>query len=545
MGVLLVARLLVREPSRPEARPRLLLRVHAVETCALGLLGAVLLCASAGLWLYGDRFDFTHDASSIEAGLGGRLEGPRCTVIHPRTLERREAALLLRDCEEQLADIEEVLGARGPERITAFFFRDAAEKKRFMGAANTYIAKPWRAEVYLQTAPYPHPVLGHEIAHVVGSSFGQGPFRIAGSVHGLLPNPGLIEGLATSASPDDDALTDLEWCKAMKDQGLLPDVASLFTLSFLGHSSSRAYTIAGAFVGYVRDRFGARVVRAWYGGGDLAVLTERPWATLEAEFRAQLDTLSLSEAARAHASAKFGKPGVFGRRCPHLLDRLRGEGEACVRDHDLEAAGRAFEAALRVDASDARTRLDVAALAAARGDGAEADARYRVLLEDASAQVRDRARDQLGDLLLLRGAYAEAGAMFETIARETEDEDLARSAEVKLLASQDPLLRASVVTLLAGVAPSGQKVPLLAGALLAEARASTPRGAALASYLLGKNLVGQGVPEQAMPWLQSAASAQTELGPRVRRELSRQLAITACLARASDVLAAVSADLAA
>jgi len=64
--------------------------------------------------------------------------------------------------------------------VRAFFFRDAAEKKRLMGAGDTYIAKPWRKEVYLQMGAYPHPVLGHELAHVVAGSFGRGPFRIAG-----------------------------------------------------------------------------------------------------------------------------------------------------------------------------------------------------------------------------------------------------------------------------------------------------------------------------------------------------------------------------
>ena len=71
--------------------------------------------------------------------------------------------------------------------MTAFFFRDAADKKRLMGAGDTYIAKPWRREVYLQVAAYPHPVLGHELAHVIAGAFGQGPFHVAGPLGGLWP----------------------------------------------------------------------------------------------------------------------------------------------------------------------------------------------------------------------------------------------------------------------------------------------------------------------------------------------------------------------
>lgn len=542
LGVLLVALVCVRDAARPAALPRIVWRGASTERRALSALGALLLLLSTCFWLYGDRLDVNHDATSIARGLGARLDGARCSVIAPSSLESRELSLLLRDCEEQLLDVERVLGARGPERVTAFFFRDSAEKKRYMGAANTYIAKPWRHEVYLQIGAYPHPVLGHELAHVVAGSFGQGPFRIAGRLHGLLPDPGLIEGIATAASPDDDALTDLEWCKAMKDENLLPQVASLFSLSFLGHASSRAYTVAGAFVGYVRDRFGAEVVRAWYAGGDLEQLTARSWPALEDEFHAHLDALPMSAASREYARAKFGKPGVFGRRCPHLVDRLRGEGQACVRDHDYDAAARAYADAQRVDANDPRVKLDLAALAAARGELGDARARYEVLMADGSAQVRERAREQLGDLLLLQGDYAAAEALFEAIGRETEDEDIARSSEVKRLAAHDPWLRGAVVTFLVGVAPQGQKAPLLAGALLAEARSTSSRNGALVSYLLGKNLNGQGLYEQAMPWLRTAAQA-SDLGARVRRELLRQLVIAACLTDADDVLQETTLEL--
>ncbi len=102
-----------------------------------------------------------------------------------------------------------------------------------MGAADTLIAKPWRHEVYVQLSAYPHPVLGHELAHVVAGSFGRGPFRIAGSAGGLWPDPGLIEGVAVAASPDDDELTDAQWAHAMLDLGSLPPMASVFSLGFL------------------------------------------------------------------------------------------------------------------------------------------------------------------------------------------------------------------------------------------------------------------------------------------------------------------------
>ena len=81
--------------------------------------------------------------------------------------------------------VERRLGTKGPARIRAWFFRDAEDKKRLMGAAHTYIAKPWRREIYVQHDEFPHDVLRHEIAHIVAGAFGDPFFRV--SVRWLYP----------------------------------------------------------------------------------------------------------------------------------------------------------------------------------------------------------------------------------------------------------------------------------------------------------------------------------------------------------------------
>lgn len=46
--------------------------------------------------------------------------------------------------------------------------------------------------------------------------------HVAGKLGGVLPNPGLIEGLAVATSPDDDELTDEQWARAMMDLKIDP-----------------------------------------------------------------------------------------------------------------------------------------------------------------------------------------------------------------------------------------------------------------------------------------------------------------------------------
>src|SRR6185312_7414376 len=297
------------------------------------LAGIALLVASALVAVEGATLGHWQTSATIADALGGRTSGARCDVLHADSMPAEQAALLERDCEEELAADEQRLGAHLGGRLTVFAFADSGEKRRLMGAADTSIAKPWRREVYIQAGAYPHPVLGHEIAHVVSGTFAPGPFHVGG---GLWPNPGLIEGIAVATSPDDDELTDAQWARAMLDLGILPPASTIFSLGFLGQSASKSYTVAGAFVGWALDRWGAPVVRAWYGGERLDALTHETWDALSAEFRAYLATLPMPPEATAYARAKFDRPSVWARRCPHVVDALNARGDRCREERRYE-----------------------------------------------------------------------------------------------------------------------------------------------------------------------------------------------------------------
>ena len=158
-GGLLLAAGLGRAPSGALSREP----VRGAPLRAVRLGAGLLLLAASGLAsAEGARLGHWQTASSIASTLGARASGPRCDVVYPDSLLAPEAAMLVRDCEEELGADERRLGTRLDGRLTAFVFHDADQKRRLMGAANTSIAKPWRREVYIQLSGYPHPVLGHE-----------------------------------------------------------------------------------------------------------------------------------------------------------------------------------------------------------------------------------------------------------------------------------------------------------------------------------------------------------------------------------------------
>lgn len=545
VALALFASVLERRADRPFG---LVLDLRTRATRARAALGLLCVLTSTGLILAGTRLGHFSTSASIAKDLGAEKHGARCDVVYPSTTREQEANLLVKDCEEQVAAVEQRLGARGPARVRAFFFRDAEDKKRLMGAAHTYIAKPWREEVYLQLGGYPHPVLGHELAHVIAGTFGRGPFRIAGDAGGLIPNPGLIEGVAVAASPDDEDLTDAQWAHAMMQIGILPEMRTIFSLEFLGGASSKSYTLAGAFITWLGETRGFDVVRAWYGGAEITTLTNLDWSALDKAFKDHLTTVPLPDEAASFARAKFARPGIFGRKCPHVVDALRHEADVCRDTQRYAEAIRLYNEAIAKDARDFASQKELATVERRHGDREKGRAALTELATADDTKVprtyRDRAEEALADAQLIDGDHDGAAARYEALAARTVDEDVARTLEIKALGARDPAARPAIQALLLGDDKHGADVFLGGvelGAWKATARSSpTAPPPALVSYLVGRNLVGRGFFEKGASHLDDALASALPT-PRVARETIRQRAVAACALNEADALAKLRA----
>ncbi len=519
----------------PEGRLRFVpFRGNRKGTARL-IAGIAALSVSLAMSAEGAALGHWQTASTIAKALGGRAAGERCDVVYPDSLSAEQAALLVRDCEQQLAADERRLGVEPIGRLTVFVFADANEKRRLMGAADTSIAKPWRREVYIQFAGYPHPVLGHEIAHVVSGTFARWPFRVGG---GLLPNPGLIEGVAVATSPDDDELTDAQWARAMLDLGTLPEIRPMFSLEFLGSSAQKSYTVAGAFVTWVNGRWGPGVVRTWYGGGSIEGLTGESWARLDADFRLWLRTLRMPPEAAAYARAKFDRPSVWARKCPHVVDALDRDADRCRDERRVARADALYAGALARDPHDWHARFARARMALQLGNATES-ARGRedltaIAADDTAPRTwRDRAEEALADDDLANGRDDRAAEAYRSLAKRTVDEDAARTLEVKALSAGDPSARRAIVDLL--LAEPGRPPDPWLGALSLGAWAEATK-APMAAYLVGRNLATHTEWSRAAAELDRALEAGVPTA-RIGREALRQRTVCACVLREGDVLA--------
>lgn len=511
-----------------------------------GMTYAKMGTASLGLFLWGaitingPKLGHWSTVASIRSELGRVETTDRFELVVPDSLARDEIELMKRDCREQLRAVETKLGFAGPERITIYYFKDADQKRRMMGAAHTLIAKPWRREVYINVDSYPHPVLGHELAHVVAGSAARGPWKVAGRWNGWIPNPGLIEGIAVFASPDDDEYSPVEWSRAMLDLGLLPKLDSVLGFGFFTSVAARSYTVAGAFFEFLASSYRTESVARIFRGESMEAVTGHSVRAIDDEFRTFLRKREISTELSALAKSRFDRPPVFGRTCPHAVDQALARGEACRREKQFVRAQEYAREAFRYDPRHPGVELMslVSELYTARAQNTERDWLAAMdtyaRRETTPRAQRIRAREWIADLQWLQGDRAGAYDTVTALLQEPLEEDLSRTLEVKqelLSSAQDSptfmnyLLRDRMEAFVSRF-DHAPDAALAFAHVLVEARTF---GTPMAAYLAGKSLVQKREYAAAKWLLRDALSATPPLPKRVVRETIRLGVITACV----------------
>jgi tetratricopeptide (TPR) repeat protein len=488
------------------------------------LLAIALFAFALGGRAQGLALGHRTSVASIDETLGAVRRGDRCVVHAPRELSEAQLARLVEDCDFRVSRAESMLGVTQTTPVHAFFYRDTEEKRRAMGAGSTFIAKPWRDEVHLQLRGWPHPVLAHEVVHVVAGNAARGPFRVSGQLGGYLPNPGFIEGIAVAVEwPSSDGMTPHEWARALREMDRLPPLADLFGLRFLQHPARDAYATAGSFVRWALDEKGAEAVRAAHRAGDPSLLGGS-LAELEAEWNRFLDGIELDPRKLALAELRFSRSSIFATTCPHVLARLQQELGADLAAGDDRRVVRTCREILSIEEGDLGARLALVGALARRGQLDEARAELASLEEGAPAPLVAMAKERLADALWLRGEREAARALYEALLELPQSDDERRGREVKLLAIETGgAVGRHVRDLLVG--PDARGVPAPIAVHLARGIADA-RPDGLGAYLEARQLIQNERWDLAWPLLQVAKERGLP-SERFDDELRRMTAISA------------------
>ncbi len=505
---------------------------------------AAALLAFVMTWR-GPSFGHYQTTSSIEKILHHHVESERCSVQFGQGVSQEAATLLARECSVHVAELERYFDVRGPDRTRVYLFASADQKAWLMGARHVYIAKPWREEVYIQASGFPHPVLRHELAHVVLAAVGRGPFDIAGGLWGLSPDPGRIEGFAVAAAPaEDESLTTVQWAAAMKHLGLLPQLEHLFQLGFFGTNSSTAYTVAGAFVTWLRQTFGVDALKRWYGGDSLEGATGQSLNALQQRFFVSLESVHLTDKDLAAARGRFDRPSVLARKCPYQVDAALTEGLGLVAVGECKDARDLLTKTLDMDSTAFRAEFGLGQCSQLEGGVEAAKTRYRQVASHRAAPsvFQAVAWERLGDLEWQNGEPGPARKHYTLAQSLLIEEERLRQLDVKLagLDATDELEQRAIMSVFFGEQGKGP-LPIQTGFALG--RWVQVSGAPLGWYLLGKQFWAIGEWRRAQESLQRALQGESALPPRVRREALRGVLVAACAQGNSGEVAQTAAVL--
>lgn len=508
------------------------------------LIGAVGTAALAmALSAYSGELGVAVAKDDVARALGGRRDTEHFVIYYPRGASFEPILdAIAKEHELRLAQVSRALGAKVRGKITSFYFSSAAEKARWMGAQGTYVAKPWRREIYLQHEDFPHPTLRHEIAHIVAGEFGDPLFGVSVRYLGWPPfrfNVGLVEGIAVAADwPGGRGarMTPHQSARAMQELGRLPPLARLLSPRFFSFSSAQSYATAGSFVYHLLSRHGADKLRALYllGGslGDIAAIYGRPLYDLEKEWQAELLRVPLSDEDREAAREQFRRGGIFQRPCAHAVAQRSAEASVLSARGEAEKAASLLERLCADDPGEPTHELALAQALDRGGQPQAALAIYDRLGEDRErlpVPLRARALLLAADLAARQGRVASARETVEKALSLAVDEATRRNLRIRLLAFDDTQPGSAALRnylLERGSSPSREPDPLILFAHATELFRTQP---GLGAYLQGRLLVLRGAYAQAKERL-ALAHAAGLADPFVDRENDRLLVSAAYLA---------------
>lgn len=339
-----------------------------------------------------------------------------------------QISLIAEDHEWRYRQLAEFLDVDSGDKIRSYVYPDTDTRKKVVGAGETTIANPIHKEIHMVYDSFPHPILKHELTHVMAGDFGTRFLKMS-------PSIGLLEGLAVAADWNGDGYTRHQWAKSLIEKDMAVDISDIAGFGFWYAPPAISYTLMGSFSRYLIDTYGMDKFKTVYGTGDFGVYG-KSLNELAAEWQEFLEGVDTPPEARAIAEARFGEPGIFGATCPRRVAALKEEGFWHFANDNYHRAGGLFEEALSYNGVDPVLLNGLAYSRYYEGNYREAAriAGSPVSIPDVDRTILENLR---GNALWQSGSTEEAEAVFNAVRRKPLPENLKRELDIKISAIRE------------------------------------------------------------------------------------------------------------
>lgn len=218
------------------------------------------------------------------------------------------------------------------KKITSFVFRSGEEKRKYFGAGNADVAKPWLTQIYLSLDSYEQSV-NHELAHIFAGMWSKNFLKIDANY-----NPATIEGIASAADPvyDDMDIHYLAFLAAKNNLRL--SIQSLFgSFSFFANVSSLSYIYSGSFCKFIIDEYGIGQFKEYFRDGDFEKSYNKPFTGVVAEYQKFLNGKNYSNQNHT-ANYYFGRVPLVQKVCPRFMANKTNEIYKLIEEKDYSTA---------------------------------------------------------------------------------------------------------------------------------------------------------------------------------------------------------------
>ncbi len=306
------------------------------------ILLALFVPFTAVLFLFSDRIGLSSSEDFIREKLGGSYRTAHFEILYPSGLWKREyverLGVLHEYYYEQLSRYFQVSPA---ERMAIYFYADAEQKGKLIGASETDITKPWLHQSHINAADAEH-VLKHEMAHLFAAEFGWSPLRIS-------KKSGLIEGAAVAADGASFEDSVHRTASQVFASGVPIDAVSI--LDSFGFASSYAgvsYTLSGSFCSFLVDSYGIEKFKQLYASGSYRTVYGKECSDLVSEWERLIRRQPVSTSDSIKARYFFRRGSIFQKECARVIAGLNEATRHFMSGREYEQALASAEYSLKL-----------------------------------------------------------------------------------------------------------------------------------------------------------------------------------------------------
>lgn len=467
----------------------------ATTGMAMRVLFLISVVVLATAYVYRAPLGIVIDRAHIQQTLGGHRQTAHFDIYYDwNTISAWNIDLIARDHEYQLARVIDYLEVPAPStRIASYIYGSADQKKRLMGARHTSIERPGADEMHLNNASFPHPVLKHELVHVVSAAFGN---ALYGGSYWI----GFHEGLAEAADWQDAPMNPHEWSRAMRELGYAPPLENLLSMTgFWTAASSRSYTLCGSFVRFLIERYGLDAFKQAFPDGAVEEAYGRTTAELIAEWEAFVDGIQLREDQLRIARQRFIRPSIFRLHCPHEVAALNDRAWQAYNAQRYRDAVRDFDRVLDLEPENPSALRGLLYGIYRQGDYERIESvAQRIERPDQTVGLLADAQLVRGDTAWKTGRIDDARRSYEAVVDLQASEAMSRAASIRMEVLDREPIRDTIMTYL--TAATGHWRLVLSVRDAGDLAPDYGTG----HYLLGRWLFRSGSYEQALTYLAKA-----------------------------------------